>query len=136
MGEEQATAYIEHIIFLDFDPNKFPDLVYKVHYAINIVLYHICRAIYALGLGYGGILYYLNYNVLRLKYTTENLAESLQQVDKEAEEKGYTTADTSPNNNKPAFIIKNEQREKYLLNLNNLLNNEKIFLKTAPMFLC
>lgn len=70
----------------------------------------------ALFMGYSAMLYYLNYHVLKLEYTVDNLIENLEQTDREAEEKGYS-------------LIKKSKRESILLTINCLLDEEKIFLK-------
>lgn len=84
---------------------------------------------YVLMLGYAAVLYYLNYHVFHLKYTAQQLAESLCETDKEADEKGYFTAGGIESIPKAPFAIKKSKQESILLQLEVLLNDDKIFLK-------
>lgn len=85
--------------------------------------------VYLLMLGYAGVLYYLNYYVFKLKYTAEDLAESLRNTDENAEEKGYFTANDVESTQKPSDVIKKGKRENILLQIDSLLNDDKVFLK-------
>lgn len=84
--------------------------------------------LYIVSLGYAVVLYYLNYHVFRLKYTAEDLAESLRNTDKEAEERGYF-ADEETTDAQKLPIIKSGKRESILSQINSLLDEDKIFLK-------
>lgn len=78
---------------------------------------------------YACILYYLNNLALSVEYTAESLAEKLQQTDKEAEELGYTTSEDVERGAKNISVIRPNRRDEIVLRMNELLDEEKIFLQ-------
>lgn len=84
--------------------------------------------IYLLFAGLTTTLYCFNYLVFSVAYTAENLLADWQQADKEAEEQGYATIEADEEGGRVSGI-KKEKREKILLQLKRLLDEEEIFLQ-------